>query len=43
MYSCHLVTPPNQCDTVTVKAFSTRFTLQDVVSRFVIVCYCAFL
>jgi len=32
MYSCHLVAPPNQCDTVTVKAFSTHFTLQDVVS-----------
>jgi len=30
MYSCHLVAPPNQCDTVSVKAFSTCFTLQDV-------------
>jgi hypothetical protein len=37
MYSCHVVAPPNQCDTLSEKAFSTCFTLQDVVSWFVII------
>lgn len=37
MYSCHLVAPPNQCDTISVKAFSTCLTLHDVVSWFVII------
>lgn len=37
MYSCHLVAPLNQCDTIYEKAFSTCFTLQDVVSWFVII------